>query len=280
MARIRLDGVSVAYRAEEVVRDLVLDLPEAKITALVGANGSGKSTILKAATRILRTTRGAVYLDGADIHRLPTRQVARRMAFLPQNPLPPEGVTVRELVGYGRSPHQGRFHRQGPEDRHLVEFAMDVTGLRSQADRSVDTLSGGERQRAWIAMAVAQAAGILVLDEPTTFLDLEHQFGVLDLLRRLNRDGVTIVLAIHDLNLAAHVADHMVVVRSGAVACEGPPGEILTPELLESVFHVRAEVVVSARTGYPTILPYGVVGVCEVSSPGGPLSPGGPVTTG
>jgi iron complex transport system ATP-binding protein len=260
MAQIRFADVTIAYGSAAVVGGLHLELPDGKITAFVGANGSGKSTILKAASRILRATRGAVYLDGGDIHRLPTREVAKRLAVLPQSPLAPEGITVRELAGYGRSPHQGRFQRQTAADRTLTEHAMGVTGLTPYADRLVDTLSGGERQRAWIAMAVAQAADTLVLDEPTTFLDLEHQFGVLELLTMLNRqEGRTVVLAVHDLNLAAHFADHVVVIQAGGVVCQGPPSEVLTPDLLRRIFHVQADVIVSQRTGKPTIIPFSVV---------------------
>ena len=259
MAQIRLDRVTVAYRSVEAVAGLDLELPDGSITALFGANGSGKSTILKAATRILQTTSGAVYLDGGDIHRLPTREVARRLAVLPQNPLGPDGITVRELIGYGRSPHQGRFRRLTPDDRRLIDQAMEVTALTAHADRLVDTLSGGERQRVWIAMAVAQAADTLVLDEPTTFLDLEHQFAVLELLTGLNRqEGRTIVLSVHDLNLAAHFAHHLVVIQGGGVVCQGPPSAVLTSDLLRRVFRVHADVIVSERTGYPTVIPFEV----------------------
>jgi iron complex transport system ATP-binding protein len=259
MSQIRLSNVSIAYRSHLAVDKLDLDLPAGRITALIGANGSGKSTILKATTRILEITSGVVYLDGDAVHKLATREVARRMAVLPQSPLAPEGITVRELVGYGRSPHQGRFHRLTIEDRQKVEQAMALTGLSQFADRLVDTLSGGERQRAWIAMAVAQSADTLVLDEPTTYLDLEHQYVVLELLTKLNRElGRTIVVAIHDLNLAAHFAHHLVAIEAGAIVAQGPPREVLTPQLLLKVFRIHAEVIDSQRTGSPVIIPYDV----------------------
>jgi iron complex transport system ATP-binding protein len=260
MATIRLADVTIAYRDATIVDGLDVELPDGRITALVGANGSGKSTILKAVTRILAVAKGAVYLDGHDIHRLATKEVAKRLAVLPQSPYAPESITVRELVGYGRSPHQGRLQRLSQEDAEHIDYAMRVTSLIHHADRFVDTLSGGERQRAWIAMAVAQSAPTLVLDEPTTFLDLEHQFGVMELLADLNeREGRTIVVAVHDLNLAAQFAHHVVVVQGGAVVRQGPPIEVLTTDLLEEVFHVRADVVESPRLSRPVIIPYEVL---------------------
>jgi iron complex transport system ATP-binding protein len=207
----------------------------------------------------LKPSRGAIYLDGKSIHEIPTKDVAKKLSILPQNPIAPEGLTVRELVSYGRSPYQTGIRRMSKEDFEMVDWAIDVTGINEFIDRPVDSLSGGQRQRAWIAMAIAQGTDILLLDEPTTFLDMAHQLEVLELLKRLNEtQRCTIVMVLHDLNHAARFADHMIVICSGKVICKGSPSEVLTPDLLRDVFRIRADVVNCLHTGVPICIPYGL----------------------
>ncbi|HEX2186423.1 MAG TPA: ABC transporter ATP-binding protein, partial [Chloroflexota bacterium] len=258
-SRLYAEGLAVGYEERTVVDGLDLRIPDGSITALVGPNGSGKSTLLLGLARILRPRRGAVYLDGKAIHQQPTREVARRLAILPQGPEAPEGLSVEELVAYGRFPYQHAFGSLGVEDRQAIRWALRVTGTEDLSGRPVGALSGGQRQRAWIAMALAQGTKLLLLDEPTTFLDVKHQLEVLQLLQRLNRDeGRTVVLVIHDLNHAARFAHRLVVVDGGRAVAEGPPADVVTPALLREVFGVEADVVRDARSGAPLCLPYGL----------------------
>jgi iron complex transport system ATP-binding protein len=242
---------------ELIVRDLTLSIPEGRITALVGANGSGKSTILKAMARILKPRGGAVYLDGKAIHSQPTKVVAQQLAILPQSPDAPDGLTVRELVSYGRFPYQTGFGLQSDHDRAVIAEALRLTQMEGFATRPVGELSGGQRQRAWIAMALAQDTPIMLLDEPTTFLDMGHQLEVLHLLDRLNqRDGRTIIMVVHDLNHASRYAQHLVAIRQGEVVAQGAPREIMTLELLREVFGIEADIFIDPRTGAPLCIPY------------------------
>lgn len=246
----------VAYDDREVVRDLDIDIPAGKVTAIVGANACGKSTLLRALARLLRPSGGTVHLDGEDIHRLPTKVVATRLGILPQQPVAPEGLTVAELVARGRSPHQRWFSQWSPSDEAAVVDALERTGTLSLADRPVDELSGGQRQRAWIAMALAQGTPTMLLDEPTTFLDLAHQVDVLDLLADLNeREGRTIVLVLHDLNQACRYAHHLVAMRAGTVVAGGPPAHVVTPDLVADVFGLAVRVVPDPETGTPLVVP-------------------------
>ncbi|WP_027091886.1 ABC transporter ATP-binding protein [Cohnella thermotolerans] len=259
MPRLSTNRLSLAYGSRRIVEELNLSVPDGKITALVGSNGSGKSTILKAMARILSPLSGCVYLDGKEIHRQPTKEVAKQLAILPQNPSSPEGLTVRELVSFGRYPHQRGFGSLTAEDRRMVEWALVATGIEAFGDRPVDQLSGGQRQRAWIAMALAQGTEMVLLDEPTTFLDMAHQIEVMMLLEKLNREqGSTIVMVVHDLNHAARYAQHMVALKQGTVLYEGNPTEVMTPEMLRVVFGIDADVIPDPRTGTPMCLPYGL----------------------
>lgn len=258
-ADLRAERLTLAYQDVPVVSDLDVQVPPRSITALVGANGSGKSTLLKALARILVPRGGAALLDGKAIHRLSTREVARRLAILPQNPDAPEGLTVRELVSYGRYPHQSGFGALGEGDRDAIARAMDTTGVTVFADRPVGSLSGGQRQRAWIAMALAQETEVLLLDEPTTFLDMAHQIEVLELLRRLNGEqGRTIVMVVHDLNHASRYAHHVVGIAGGRVAVEGPPAAVVTRENLRRLFAVDAHIVPDPDSGAPLCIPFGL----------------------
>lgn len=253
---LRASDLTLAYDDRVVVRSLDLDFPIGRITAIVGPNGSGKSTIVRATARLLRPRVGAVFLDGKAIARIPTKEVARRLAVLPQGPSSPEGLTVDRLVWNGRYPHQGFLGTSSVGDAEAVAWALRQTHLEDFADRTLDALSGGERQRAWIAMALAQQTPILILDEPTTFLDLGHQLEVLELLGELNeRQGMTVIMVLHELNQAARYSDHMVAVNGGQIWRQGPPDEVLTQELLEVVFGVHAEVRLNATSGKPYCLP-------------------------
>jgi iron complex transport system ATP-binding protein len=253
---LRAEHLTLGYDRRIVVENLELSFPIGRVTAVVGPNGSGKSTIVRAAARLLRPKAGVVLLDGKAIARMPTKEVARRLAVLPQGPSSPEGLTVERLVWNGRYPHQGFLGTGSRTDAEAVQWALRQTHLEAFGDRPLDALSGGERQRAWIAMALAQQTPILLLDEPTTFLDLGHQLEVLELLRELNANqGMTVVMVLHELNQAARYSDHMVAVSDGRIWKEGLPAEVLTRELLVEVFGVHAEVNIDPGSGKPYCVP-------------------------
>ncbi|MFE2757320.1 ABC transporter ATP-binding protein [Actinosynnema sp. NPDC059335] len=256
--RLRAQSLSVGYGERLVVSSLDLDVLSGSVTAVIGPNGCGKSTLLRALGRLLPARSGAVLLDGKRIDRTPTREVAKALAMLPQSPQAPEGLTVAELVARGRHPHQAWYRQWSPEDEAAVASALELTGMAGLADRTVDELSGGQRQRAWISMALAQGTDLLLLDEPTTYLDLAHQIDVLDLVHRLHRDhGRTVVMVLHDLNLAARYADRLVAMKDGRIVVAGPPAEVLTePNLLE-VFGLDARVVPDPVSGAPLVIPIG-----------------------
>ncbi|MFI6229655.1 ABC transporter ATP-binding protein [Micromonospora echinospora] len=244
------------YDERTVLDGLDLDLPANAFTVVVGPNACGKSTLLRTMARLLTPRRGTVLLDGAAIRELPTREVARRLGVLPQSPLVPEGVTVADLVGRGRQPYQRWWRQWSEQDAAAVDRAMALANVADLATRPVDSLSGGQRQRAWIAMTLAQDTEALLLDEPTTFLDLAHQVEVLDLLHRLRVErGRTVVAVLHDLNQAARYADHLIAMRSGAVVAAGPPREILTADLVREVFGLDCVVVPCPVTGAPLVVP-------------------------
>ncbi|WP_431875738.1 ABC transporter ATP-binding protein [Micromonospora marina] len=246
----------VGYEGRTVLDGLDLDLPADTFTVIVGPNACGKSTLLRTMARLLTPRRGAVLLDGAAIRDLPTRDVARRLGVLPQSPLVPEGITVADLVGRGRQPYQRWWRQWSAEDGRAVEEAMRLADVGALADRAVDTLSGGQRQRVWIAMTLAQDTDALLLDEPTTFLDLAHQVEVLDLLHRLRAErGRTVVAVLHDLNQAARYADHLVAMRDGVVVAAGRPREILTADLVRDVFGLDCVVVPCPVSGAPLVVP-------------------------
>ncbi|OUZ09970.1 iron dicitrate ABC transporter ATP-binding protein [Aeromicrobium sp. PE09-221] len=255
---LHTEQLSLGYGDRVVIDSLDLTIPTGKITTIVGANACGKSTLLRAMARLLAPRTGRVVLDGKELHRLPTKEVARMLGLLPQSPIAPEGIAVADLVGRGRHPHQKVFARWSREDEEAVLSALEATGTTDLADRSVDELSGGQRQRVWIAMALAQQTDLLLLDEPTTFLDVTHQIEVLDLLTDLNRQrGTTIVMVLHDLNLAARYADHLIAVAAGALHAAGPPADVLTAATVREVFGLESEVVTDPTSGKPMMLPIG-----------------------
>jgi iron complex transport system ATP-binding protein len=255
--RLYTEQLDIAYGDISIVDNLNIKIPSGQITALVGANGSGKSTILKAMARMMKPKGGTVFLDGKSIHRQATKEVAKQLAILPQNPIAPDGLTVSELVTYGRFPHQKGFGSLSKEDKEAVRWSIEMTGMNEFNDRPVDQLSGGQRQRAWIAMALAQGTNILFLDEPTTFLDMAHQLEVLKLLQKLNKEeNRTIVMVVHDLNHAARYAHHMVAIKKGTVVSSGTPAEVMNLDVLREVFGIEADIIFDPRSGVPLCLPY------------------------
>ncbi|MFW6042598.1 MAG: ABC transporter ATP-binding protein [Chloroflexota bacterium] len=257
MKTLRTEALTLAYDGEVVVDDLKLRIPPARITALVGPNGCGKSTLLRGLSRLLKPRGGAVFLDGRSIHQIPSKELATQIGVLPQNPTSPEGLTVYELVAQGRYPHQGWFQQWSEADERITERALRTTNLTALADRPLDTLSGGQRQRAWIAMTLAQETEILLLDEPTTFLDLAYQIEILDLLQDLNEQGRTIVMVLHDLNQACRYVHHLIAIRDGEVVAQGPPDAVMTEQLVRRVFGIRARIVPDPTTGTPLLIPMG-----------------------
>ncbi|MBL7520058.1 ABC transporter ATP-binding protein [Frankia sp. CNm7] len=256
----RLSGrsVTLTYGRRPIVTDLSVDIPTGRITVIVGANACGKSTLLRGLARLLTPAAGTVFLDGKDIHALPTRAVAAKLGILPQMPTAPEGIRVADLVGRGRYPHQTWRRQWSGTDDDAVARALVATDTVELADRQVDELSGGQRQRVWIAMALAQETDLLLLDEPTTFLDVSHQVEVLDLLTDLNRrDGKTVVIVLHDLNLACRYADHLIAMTAGTGVAAGPAADTVTEQLVEDVFGMRCQVVPDPVSATPMIVPIG-----------------------
>ncbi len=239
---VQLQNVSVSINHTEIVHDISLGIPEGKITAIIGPNGCGKSTTLKAISRILPCTQGTITLNGREIHQYAHRAFAQELAMLPQSPKAPSDLTVIDLVNMGRFPYKNLFNRAQQEDREIVMWALEQTNMRSMHHRLLSTLSGGERQRAWIAMTLAQKPRVLMLDEPTTYLDISHQLEVMKLLVKLNTElHLTVVLVLHELNQALQFADNVAVIKAGRLVVQGDPRQVITPELLAQVFGVRAE---------------------------------------
>ncbi len=251
-------GLSLGYDGRQVVQELDLAVRPGRVTVIVGANASGKSTTLRGLARLLRPESGVVSLDGRDVHSLPAKDVARVIGILPQSPIAPEGITVGDLVGRGRYPHQGWFRQWSAADDAAVTDALMVTSSLELVARRMEELSGGQRQRVWIAIALAQDPDILLLDEPTTFLDVRHQLDVLDLLSDLNRTRqTTVVMVLHDLNLAARYADELVVMAEGRVLACGAPADILTADLLREAFGLEAVIAPDPVCGTPMVVPMG-----------------------
>lgn len=261
-AALSTRSLRVGYEQRVVCEGVDLRIERGSYTAIIGPNACGKSTLLRAAARVLPAMSGSVLLDGTDIGTVPTRRLATRLGLLPQTSLAPDGIRVADLVARGRYPHQGMFDRWSATDEAAVVAALEATGTADLAGRLVDELSGGQRQRVWVAMALAQETPVLLLDEPTTFLDITHQYGLLELFERLRSElDRTVVVVLHDLNQAARFADHLVVMRDGAVVAAGPPGEVLTAELVEEVYDLPCRVMPDPETGAPLVIPRAAVGV-------------------
>lgn len=254
---VRAEGLSLGYRDRTIVESLDLELLAGGVTVIVGANGCGKSTLLKGLGRLLAPAGGSVTLDGRALTEVPARELARAIGVLPQQPIAPDGITVGDLIGRGRYPHQGLFRRWSAQDDAAVQEALRLTGTTELAERAVGELSGGQRQRVWIALALAQETPLLLLDEPTTFLDIAHQVELMELLCRLNREGGrTLVAVLHDLNQACRYADHIIALRAGRILAEGPPAEIVTPALIEALYGLKCAVIENPLAGTPLVIPY------------------------
>ncbi|WDV48126.1 ABC transporter ATP-binding protein [Clostridiaceae bacterium M8S5] len=257
MNSIKTQNLSLGYINTTIIDKIDMKIPKGKITVIIGPNGCGKSTVLKALGRILKPKNGVVYLDGIDIKKLSTSEIARKMAILPQSPNAPSGLTVRELVSFGRFPHKRGFGKMSKEDNEAVSWALDVTRLTELETKEVDTLSGGQRQRAWISMAIAQKTDIILLDEPTTYLDMSYQLEILELLYRLNKEkGYTIAMVLHDINLAARHADYMIAIRDGKIICRGTPEDVMKKEVLRDTFQINAQIIQDKISGRPTCVSY------------------------
>ncbi|WP_069814304.1 ABC transporter ATP-binding protein [Streptomyces sp. TP-A0874] len=255
-SRLSADSVTLGYDHRTITEGLSVAIPDNSFTVIVGPNACGKSTLLRALSRMLKPSAGSVLLDGQLIGSLPAKKVARTLGLLPQSSIAPDGILVADLVARGRYPHQGLLRQWSQEDERVVQESMAATGVSELAERYVDELSGGQRQRVWIAMAIAQQTQLLLLDEPTTYLDIQHQIDVLDLCAQLHEEqGRTLVAVLHDLNHAARYATHLIAMRQGEILAEGPPGEIVTAELVERLFGLRCQVIEDPETGTPLVVP-------------------------
>ncbi|MBZ6194478.1 ABC transporter ATP-binding protein [Streptomyces olivaceus] len=254
--RLTAENVTLAYDQRVIAKQLSVEIPDNSFTVIVGPNACGKSTLLRALSRMLKPSEGRVLLDGSVIQSTPAKQVARTLGLLPQSSIAPDGITVGDLVGRGRYPHQGLLRQWSTEDERVVQESMAKTGISELAERYVDELSGGQRQRVWIAMALAQQTPLLLLDEPTTYLDIQHQIDVLDLCADLHEEqGRTLVAVLHDLNHAARYATHLIALREGKIIAEGAPKDIVTADLVERVFGLRCQVIDDPETGTPLVVP-------------------------
>ncbi|MDP0927848.1 ABC transporter ATP-binding protein [Paracoccus onubensis] len=253
--RLKADAVTLRYDDRTISENLSIEIPDGSLTVIVGPNACGKSTLLRALSRLMTPARGQVVLDGKLIGSYPAREVARRLGLLPQSPTTPDGITVADLVARGRYPHQSFLRQWSPEDRQAVTQALTATKMLPYARRLLGELSGGQRQRVWIAMVLAQETPLLLLDEPTTFLDIAHQVELMELLSELNAQGRTIIAVLHDLNQASRYASHLIAMRSGAIVAKGAPAQILTAELVQEVFGLNAVVIPDPVSGTPMVVP-------------------------
>lgn len=257
MNRLNGQQVTIGYGEHVIVSDLDVEIPDGKVTSIIGPNGCGKSTLLKALSRLLSVKNGEILLDGRNIHTQSTKEIAKKIAILPQSPDVADGLTAGELVSYGRFPHQKGFGRLSTEDKEEIDWALKVTGTYDFKHRAINDLSGGQRQRVWIAMALAQKTDIIFLDEPTTYLDISHQLEILELVQELNREhGTTIVMVLHDINQAIRFSDHLIAMKGGDIVSSGETQEVLTKEILEKVFNIDAELSTDPRTGKPMLVTY------------------------
>jgi len=258
MHTIKTQDLVISYGDKPIIEELNLSVPKGKITVFIGSNGSGKSTLLRSLARLLKPQSGHIVIDGQHISKWPTKELAKRLAILPQGPVAPEGLTVLQLVKQGRYPYQNWLNQWSKKDEEMVNEALRLTKMTEFMERPVDSLSGGQRQRAWIAMILAQGSDTILLDEPTTYLDLAHQIEILDLLYDLNKEEQrTIVMVLHDINLACRYADYIVSIKQGKVVSEGRPEDTITPVLMQEVFGLPCDVIEDPIYGTPLCVPYG-----------------------
>jgi iron complex transport system ATP-binding protein len=258
MQALETQSLTLGYGNSIIIEELNLIIPKGKVTVLIGSNGCGKSTLLRSLARLLRPQKGSIILEGQQMSKWSTKDVAKRLAILPQGPIAPEGLTVLQLVKQGRYPHQNWLKQWSEEDENMVNNALESTRMKEFAERPVDSLSGGQRQRAWIAMTLAQGTETILLDEPTTFLDMTHQIEILDLLYELNeKEGRTIVMVLHDLNLACRYAHHIVAVHNHGVYAQGSPKEIMNADMVKTVFEMNCQIISCPLFGIPLCVPYG-----------------------
>ncbi len=257
MDAIRIQNLSVAYDNTTIIEEMNLKLPKGKISIIIGGNGCGKSTLLKTIARINKPKRGDIFINNKDIRKIKEKDIAKEVAFLPQGPVCPSGLTVRELVAYGRFPHQKMIGGLNSHDQEMIDWAIEQTGLSEFADREVENLSGGQRQRAWIAMTLAQETEIIMLDEPTTYLDLSYQLEVLEILERLNKEKkITVVIVLHEINSAFRFADNIIGLKKGKIVCEGRPIDVINKENLKEIFGIEADLKKSETGEYPVCIEY------------------------
>lgn len=259
-APLQTVDATLGYDGRTISENLDVSIPDGSFTVIVGPNACGKSTLLRGLARLLKPAAGQVLLDGRDIHAMRTKEVARRLGLLPQTSIAPDGITVADLVARGRHPHQSAFQHWSRADEQAVREAMLATGLDDLSAWRVDELSGGQRQRVWVALALAQQTGVLLLDEPTTFLDIAHQFELLELFRRLNQEGRTLVAVLHDLNQASRYASNIIAMNAGRVVAQGSPDDVITAELVHDVFGLPAHVLPDPVAGTPLVVPLGAPG--------------------
>lgn len=257
MSTISVKNLTVGYDKTNILEDVSVNIPSEKITIIIGANGCGKSTLLKTMARIIKQRSGDIFLDDTNIKKIKAKELAQLVAVLPQSPVTPSGLLVKELVGYGRFPHQNTLSGLHKEDIEIMDWAMQETGLKDLQNRPLDQLSGGQRQRAWIAMALAQQTKMLLLDEPTTYLDMSYQLEILELLQKMNKENKqTVVMVLHELNLACRFADHIIGMKQGEVIFEGSPSTVITTENLAKIYGVKVELQDSKHGGYPVCVDY------------------------
>ena len=257
MEAISVKNLSVSYENNSIIEDMNLSLPKGKINIIIGANGCGKSTLLKTIARINKPSAGEIFINNKNIKKVKEKNIAKEVAFLPQGPVCPSGLTVRELVAYGRFPHQKIIGGLNSHDKEVIEWAINETGLSEFADREVENLSGGQRQRAWIAMTLAQETEIIMLDEPTTYLDMSYQLEVLEVLQKLNKEKeITVVVVLHELNNACRFADNIVGLKNGKIVCEGRPKDVITKETLKEIYGIDAYLKESDSGEYPICMEY------------------------
>lgn len=264
----KAEQITAGYENKTIIHDISLVIPNRKISVIIGANGCGKSTLLKTMARLIKPTAGQITLDGKSIDRIPPKQLARVLGLLPQSPIVPEGISVADLVGRGRFPHQSWLRGWSKKDEEAVAEAMDIMNITELANHNIDELSGGQRQRVWIAMALAQQTDILLLDEPTTFLDITYQIEILDLLTDLNRKhGTTIVMVLHDINLSARYADHIFALHNGLLKAEGEPSQVITSTMIKDIFGLNCTVIKDPISGSPHVIPQGRYHVHQEGTP-------------